>query len=137
MKWMKRFMLIVGLGLVATACPSPADVASENLSKAADAFEINRRVVFFNGITDTYLLSIEGRCSLGNSDTSLRMSVTCKVGPNEFKKHFLGLSDNVSFFVEQLEGADVSTYHYRVFFRPRSIVPDIDFDVTDQTEGDQ
>jgi len=137
MKQMKRFMLVIGLALVATACPSPADVASENLSKAADAFEINRRVVFFNGITDTYLLTIEGRCSLGNFDDSGELTVTCKVGPNEFKKHFLGLSDNVSYFVEQLDAANVSTYHYRVFFRPRQIVPDIDFDVTDQTEGGQ
>lgn len=112
--------------LLLAACSSPADIASENLSKAADAFEINRRIVFFNGITDTYLLSVEGRCSLGNYDKDRELSVTCKVGPNEYKKHFLGLSDNVSYFVEQLEGVDVSTYHYRVFFRPKTIVPDID-----------
>lgn len=123
---MKRVFAGLALALLLSACPSPADVASENLSKSADAFEISRRVVFFNGITDTYLLSIEGRCSLGNDDPSYRLSVTCKVAPGEYKKHFLGLSDNVSFFVEQLEAKAVSTYHYRVFFRPSVIVPDID-----------
>lgn len=117
---------ILGSGLA--ACSSDADVASKNLSKAAEQFEIERRVVFFNGITDKYLLSIEGRCSVETSESALgnSLEVTCKLGPNEFKKHYLGLSDNVSFFVEQLEPVDVSTYHYRVIFRPEQIVPNVD-----------
>ena len=53
--------------------------------------------------------------------------MTCKTGRDDFKKHFLGLSDNVTYFVEQLEGADVSVYHYRVIFKPQSILPDVDF----------
>jgi hypothetical protein len=32
------------------AC-SDADIASKNLSKAAEMFEIDRRIVFYNGIT--------------------------------------------------------------------------------------
>jgi hypothetical protein len=98
-------------------------VASENLSKAADQFEIQRRVIFLNGITDTYMLVIEGRCSIEDEITQLE--VTCKVG-DQFKKHFLGLSDNVTYFVEQLEGASVSTDHYRVIFKPETIIPDVD-----------
>lgn len=102
-----------------------ADVASRNLSKAADNFEINRRVVFYNGITGEYMLSIEGLCSLGNADKSREITITCKTGPGQFKKHFLGLSDNVTYFVEQQDSADVSTYHYKVVFKPSVIVPDI------------
>ena len=113
--------------LVLTACSTDADVASANLSQAAEQFEVNRRVVFFNGITDTYLLSIEGRCSIEDQGTQLE--VTCKTGDGEYKKHFLGLSDNVSYFVEQLESSDVSVYRYRVIFRPSVIVPDIDPEV--------
>ena len=112
--------------LVLAAC-TDADIASSNLSKAADMFEINRRVVFYNGITGEYILSVEGRCSLGNNDTTRRMSVTCKTGPEAYKKHYLGLSDNVTFFAEQLVTADVSAYHYRVIFKPQTIVPDVDF----------
>ncbi len=122
---MKRLIALAMVGALAlTACTSDADVASANLSKAAEQFEIERRVVFFNGITDTYLLSIEGKCSI--EDQSTQLEVTCKVGPEEFKKHFLGLSDNVSYFVEQLEGVDVDVYHYRVIFKPEVIIPDID-----------
>lgn len=110
-----------------TACERDADIASRNLSQAADMFEIDRRVVFYNGITGAYILVIEGRCSLGNTDKASRLSVTCKTGKDAYKKHFLGLSDNVTFFAEQLEPKGVSTYHYRVIFKPQSIIPDVDF----------
>ena len=116
----------VGTLALLSAC-TDADVASRNLSKAADMFEVNRRVVFYNGITGGYMLTVEGLCSLGNSDSSGQLSITCKVGPNAFKKHFLGLSDNVTYFVEQLEPNAVSAYHYRVIFKPQTIIPDIDF----------
>ncbi|WP_321810120.1 hypothetical protein [Burkholderia sp. BCC1985] len=107
-----------------SAC-NDADVASHNLSQAADNFQINRRVVFYNGITGDYMLSIEGLCSLGNADKSREVSITCKTGPSSYKKHFLGLSDNVTYFVEQIDGAGVSVYHYKVVFKPSVIVPDV------------
>lgn len=125
---MKRiFAALAILGILITAgCTSKADRVSDNLSAAADNFEIQRRIVFINGITDKYLMVIEGRCSLGNSDQPGELSVTCKIGPDAYKKHFLGLSDNVTYFVEQLEVADADEYRYRVFFRPESLLPDID-----------
>lgn len=113
------------MGIALAGCPNDADVASRNISQAADNFEINRRIVFYNGITGEYILVIEGRCSLGNTDTPKRLSVTCKTGPNAYKKHFLGLSDNVTFFAEQIEDANVSVYNYRVTFKPSVIVPDV------------
>jgi ABC-type Fe3+-hydroxamate transport system substrate-binding protein len=117
-------LVLIGSALLLSAC-TDADIASSNLSKAADNFEITRRVVFYNGITDSYMLTIEGKCSLGNADTTGQLTVTCKTGPAAYKKHFLGLSDNVTYFVEQLESAQVSAYHYRV--KPQTILPDIDF----------
>lgn len=108
-----------------TAC-TEADTVSHNLSKAADSFEVQRRVVFFNGITDKYLLTIEGLCALGNNDNAGRLSVTCKVDEDSYKKHFLGLSDNVSFLVEQTDAISADPFHYRIVFRPESIIPDID-----------
>lgn len=109
------------------ACVPDAQVASTNLSKAADMFEIDRRIVFYNGITDTYMLTIEGRCSIEKDAADNQLEVTCKTGKNAYKKHFLGISDNVTYFVEQLETADVSVYHYRVIFKPQAILPDLDF----------
>lgn len=111
--------------LTLAGCSSDADTVSHNLSQAAENFEVNRRIVMFNGITDQYLMTIEGACSI--EDDHSQLEVTCKVGPNEYKKHFLGLSDNVSYFVEQGQPVKASAMHYRVVFKPQSIVPDVDF----------
>lgn len=121
---MRAFKAILLAGALA-GC-SDADVASSNLSKAADQFEITRRIVFYNGITGDYMLTITGLCSLGNNDQARKLSVTCKTGPNAFKKHFLGLSDNVTFFVEQIEPSAASPYQYRVVFKPLAIIPDVE-----------
>ena len=116
--------LVAAAALMPMACSSDAAVVSENLSRAADQFEISRRVVFLNGITDTYFLEIIGRCSI--EDEGHQLEVTCEVEPGQYRKHFLGLSDNVSYFVEQLNPANVSAHHYRVIFKPQEIIPDID-----------
>lgn len=108
-----------------TGC-SDAQLAASNLSKAADNFEINRRVVFYNGITGEFMLSIEGLCSLGSASETKAVTVTCKTGPSDYKKHFLGLSDNVTYFAEQVEPAKASQYQYRVVFKPMAILPDIE-----------
>lgn len=123
---MKKFALAVIATAALAGCSRDADVASRNLSRAADMFEIQRRVVFYNGITGGYMLTIEGLCALGNFDAQRQLTITCKTGPDSFKKHFLGLSDNVTYFVEQLEPSKQSVYHYRVVFKPQAIVPDID-----------
>ncbi|MEC2869288.1 hypothetical protein P9Z52_11485 [Bacillus cereus] len=113
-------MAITGLA----GCSTEADTVSQNLSKSADSFEVQRRVVFFNGITDKYLLSIEGLCALDASDGK-KITVTCKTGDGNYKKHYLGLSDNVSYFIEQTDAKYEDAYHYKVLFRPEEIIPDI------------
>lgn len=128
---MKRRILaaLAAAGLAAvtlTGCESDADVASRNLSTAADNFEVARRIVFYNGITGDYVLEITGLCSVGNNDVPPRVSITCKTGPSEFKKHYLDKSDNVTWFAEQINPAMVSKDHYRVVFKPSTIIPDID-----------
>src|SRR5882724_5267665 len=123
---MNKLLIAAGLAAILTACSRDADVASRNLSYAADNFEINRRIVFYNGITGEYMLTIEGLCSLGNNDSPRQLSVTCKTGPSVYKKHFLGLSDNVTYFAEQIEPQTVSAYRYAVVFKPVSIIPDIE-----------
>jgi hypothetical protein len=102
----------VTLVLGVTACSSEADTASDNVSKAADNFQVNRRITVINGITDKYLLVITGACSINTDDP---------------KKFYAGLSDNVTWTVEQGSSVKVSGYHYKVIFRPSTLIPDIDF----------
>jgi hypothetical protein len=102
------------LGVAGCGTDTDAEVASENLSKAAEQFEVDRRVVVYNGITDKVKLEIT--CALSGVGTGHPQAI----------KNFAGLSDNVTYYVEQLHPIGVSTTQYRVIFKPEAIIPDFD-----------
>lgn len=72
------------------------------------------------------MLAIEWKCSIEKDSIDLQLEVTCKTWDSQYKKHFLWISDNVTYFVEQLESKNVSAYHYKVIFKPTAIIPDIE-----------
>jgi len=123
---LKKF-LIGAAALLLLGCNEDAKVAGDNLTKAADNFEITRRILFVNTITDKYLLEIVGRCSFGPSgSTPKTVNVICKVGPTDYKKHSMVMGDNTVVVVEHLKATNVSVDFYRVTFKPSAIIPDID-----------
>lgn len=105
------------------ACDNDADVVSHNLSQDADNFRVVRQIVFYNGITDSYMLEVVGLCALGNDSTASDLNVICKLADGTYVKHFLGRSDNVTYFAQQLNGVDVSADFYRVTWKPTVIIP--------------
>lgn len=119
---MKRLIALMAV-LSLSGCATDADVVSRNISTEAGMFKIDRRIIFYNSITNTYMLSIEGKCQVEHAD---KLAVTCKTGENSYKKHYLGLSDNVTYFSEQLEPSPVSAYRHKVIFKPEVILPDIE-----------
>lgn len=129
---MRKSMIAV-MAIAATlglsACTTDADVASKNLSTAADNFEVERLIVGINGITGEVLFSVQGRCSITRDGD---LVVICKEGPDAYKKHMMGLSQNVTFVSTQLEKVDVSVYHTRIILKPQNIVPDFDLSVGQQ-----
>lgn len=63
-----------------------------------------------------------------------KMSITADVGDNqlevivedengEYKKHFIGLSDNVTYVVEDVTAGDVEKYKYILNFNPEMWLP--------------
>ena len=121
---MKKLILLAAVAALSACGQNDSRVASRNLATAADNFELNRRIVFYNGITESYMLTIEGLCSKDDTSTDRKLSITCKTGPNTFKRHLLGLSDNVTYFIEQLEPAPANVYRYRVVFKPTTLFND-------------
>jgi len=119
------FTVLVSVVMLLVLSCSDAEIASMNVSKAADQFEIYRRVVFYNGITHQYILMVEGYCSIEKSEDGI-LRVTVKTEKGEYLKHYLGLSDNVTFFAEQLMASKVSDRRYRVIFKPSAILPDVE-----------
>ena len=116
---------IVFAGLALTACDSAATTANDNLSKAADNFEVPRRIVGINGITDKVLFTVEGFCSITPADKKL--DVLCKTDTNgTVERTSLGLSDNVTWVSTQLAGIKVSFIQPRVIFAPGNVIPNVD-----------
>lgn len=128
---MKKYLVILAAlavpMMVLSSCESDADKASDNLSKAAEQFEVQRKIIGINGITDKVLFEVEGRCSLERGESLAQtLDVICKHGPHDYRKHFVGLSDNVTFIATQMEPIDVSVYRTRIILKPENIVPNFD-----------
>lgn len=126
---MKRCLGLASAGLVAlavlTGCTSAADQANQNLSQAADNFEVPRRIVGINGITDKVLFSVEGFCSI--TVDQKKLDVLCKVDPSgSVERTTLGLSDNVTYVSTQMGGVKVNLFRPRIIFRPETIVPNFE-----------
>lgn len=125
MKKIKFLIVILLITISMTGCASErdSDVASYNVSKEADSFRVKRRIVFINLRSDSYLFEIIGNCSIETDNTDNQLEVICKVGEDKYQKHFLRLSDETTYTVEQLEYSEVSKYDYEIVFKPESIIP--------------
>lgn len=118
---------VLALAVLAGGCGSEADTVNENLGKEAEKFKIVRKIVGVNAITDKVLFEVTGRCSLEQNGALPRnLEIICKNGPDDYSKHFVGLSDNVAWVSTQLEGVDVNAYRTTFVFRPEALIPNID-----------
>ena len=106
------------------ACTSDADRVNENLSTQAEQFNVQRTIVFYNGITGEYIAVVEGRCSTENDGAKLR--AICKVGPNEYSRDEIGLSQNVTYFSLQTKAVTESEYRKRIVLKPGNALPNFD-----------
>lgn len=111
-------------GVMLSGCTSAADKANENLSKAAENFEVPRRIVGINGITDNVLFEVVGFCSYEKEGSTFE--AICKQPDGKIERTTMHLSDNVTFVSTQLGGVDVDLFRSRVIFRPETIIPDFD-----------
>lgn len=135
---MSRKLIVIALALLAmvglggAACSTAAQTASENVSAAADNFEVNRRIVGVNLRTGENIFLVEGACSLQRDGD---LVVICKTGsnPDTFTKNYFGLGpgggDGVTYVSTQLGPVQASQYRTRIILRPTTILPDFDLQV--------
>lgn len=116
--------LALAVGLVLSGCESDATVTSRNIATAAEAFEVQRSFTGINGITGETIFYAEGRCSFETG--SRRFDVTCKHGPEEYRKHVFILGDQDLVVVSQEKAIDVSEYHTRIILKPQNLIPEFD-----------
>ena len=115
MKKKMKFVFAAAL-LVAllTGC-TEADKVNANISKQADYFECERKITVYNARTDNIILEAEGYMSVSNN-TSNELVITCKIGPNEYKKNYIYLNSYTLYVVEDITGTHTDPYHYKMYF---------------------
>lgn len=111
------------LGVAAlTGCSHKSDTVSHNISADADSYKVFRQIVVYNGITDKYILEVDGYCALGNDDPASQVSYTCKTDKG-YIKDIIYKSDNTFVFEHQLHPVNVSDTYFKVILRPESVIP--------------
>jgi hypothetical protein len=114
-------MVILTIGMF-TGCQREADKVSYNLSLEADNFNVARKLTVINQRTDTILFQMTGNFSIEKEpDGDLAV-----IGENDngtYYKHFVYLSSEISYVVEDLGTTSVNKYKYEINFNPKMIVP--------------
>lgn len=95
-------LIIVFATIGFTGCRE-ANKVNYNMSLAADNFSCERRITVYNARTDKIVMYAEGYMSISNNATD-ELVVTCKVGPNEYKKNYIYLNDYTLYVVEDIMG---------------------------------
>ena len=124
---MKKKLLIMASivgGILLTGCDQrQADEVSYNLSLKADNFEDIRQITVINCIQGDVLFQMTGKMSIEVDSSDNQLEIVVEVEDGEYKKHFIGLSDNVTYVVEDITGASVDKYSYTLNFNPNMWIP--------------
>lgn len=118
-------MLVMALiSILAIGCGTQSSKISYNLSKQADNFNVVRQITVINCIKGDVLFQMSGKMSI-NADTADNQLEVIVEDEGTYVKHFIGLSDNVTYVVEDLNlGAnDVKKYKYTLNFNPNMWIP--------------
>lgn len=125
---MKKFICILLALVMVCACfvgceQREADMVSYNLSLEADNFNDVRQVTVINCLQGDVLFQMTGKMSIEMDGADNQLEIIVEVEPGEYKKHFIGLSDNVTYVVEDITSDDVDRYNYTINFNPKMWLP--------------
>lgn len=128
---MKRIITIITVTLVAmvatfgmTGC-NEAERVRMNLTQEADNFNSLRRITVIDCITGDTLFQMEGRSSITADTADNQLEIITEYQKGLYNKQIIGLSDNVTYIVEDLEVTNVSEYHYEINFNPHMWLPNV------------
>ena len=125
---MKRKILVAIIAVSAaagiTACSEASRVES-NLTKEADNFNVVRQLTVINCLQGDVLFQMSGKMSITADVSDNQLEIIVENEDGNYTKHFVGLSDNVTYTIEDLNlGAnDVNKYQYTLNFNPNMWLP--------------
>ena len=124
---MKKRITAILLALTATltvaGCQRESDKVSYNLSLDADNFNDVRQVTVINCLQGDVLFQMTGKMSIEADTEDNQLEIIVEDEKGEYKKHFIGLSDNVTYVVADITSGDVSKYKYTLNFNPDMWIP--------------
>lgn len=120
----KLFLVLSMLCLSLTGCTeTESQRVSYNLSQEADNFNVIRQLTVINCIEGDVLFQMTGKMSITADTEDNQLEIIVEDEEGYYKKHFIGLSDNVTYVVEQLKVKDVSRYKYTLNYNPKMWIP--------------
>lgn len=127
----KKFVLVVmAVCCMFSLCScSEAERVSYNLSQEADDFNIVRQLTVINCLEGDVLFQMTGKMSITADTTDNQLEIIVE-DEGSYKKHFIGLSDNVTYVIEDLNDVDVSAYKYTINYNPKMWLP-VELEVVD------
>ena len=114
-------VISIVLVMLIAGCTEASRV-SYNLSQQADNFNDVRQLTVINFIQGDVLFQMTGKMSIKADITDNQLEVVVEEN-GEYKKHFIGLSDNVTYVVEDITSGDVDKYKYTLNFNPKMWIP--------------
>ena len=121
-KMVTAFAAALVLSITFAGCDQ-AERVSYNLSKEADNFNDIRQVTVINCIEGDILFQMTGKMSITADTSDNQLEIIVEDENGEYKKHFIGLSNNVTYVVEDITSEDVSNYKYTLNFNPNMWIP--------------
>ena len=125
-----RKKLIISIAIIFsmvtfTGC-SESERVSSNLSQEADNFNVVRQLTVMNCIQGDILFQMTGKMSIKADKSDNQLEVVVENSDGSYQKHFVGLSDNVTYVVEQKNYKNVDKYQYTLNYNPKMWIP-VDF----------
>ncbi len=120
---MRKIIIILTLTIFGLAGCAEADRVSHNLSQEADNFNVVRQLTVINCIQGDVLFQMTGKFSIEADRSDQQLEVIVESADESYQKHFIGLSDNVTYVVEQKNYKDVSKYKYSLNYNPKMWIP--------------
>ncbi|KIX91460.1 hypothetical protein TP70_02280 [Staphylococcus microti] len=118
----KLIAVLLGATILLGAC-SQAERVSYNLSEESDNFNTVRKITVINAIKQDIIFQMSGRMSIKADTGDNQLEVVVEKQNGEYQKHIIGLSDNVSYVVEDVTTKNVSKYQYEINYNPKMWVP--------------
>lgn len=120
---MKKLIVVALLLVTVLAGCSQADKVSQNMSEESDNFNVVRKVTVINAIKQDIIFQMSGRMSIKADKEDNQLEIVVEKKDGEYQKHIIGLSDNVSYVVEDVTTKNVSKYQYEINYNPKMWVP--------------